>query len=109
MFALPSLTEGSPRVICEALGHSLPAVAAPAGDIAELLGDGTCGVFVLMRDPPALAAGIARLIDDIAFRRQCIRGGHACARQHALETHVARMARKARELVEGARRSWQTC
>lgn len=104
IFALPSLSEGSPRVITEALGHSLPVVATPVGNIAESLGDGRRGVLVPLRDPEALASGIRRLIDDDAFRRQCIREGYAFAREHGLDRFVARMAEKARELARARRR-----
>lgn len=99
VFALPSLSEGSPRVITEAMGHSLPIVATPVGNIAESLDDGRRGVLVPLKDPAALAAGIARLIDDGEFRRQCIRAGYAFARQHGLDVFVARMAEKAKELI----------
>jgi len=109
IFALPSLSEGSPRVIAEALGHSLPIVATPVGNIAESLGDGRRGVLVPLKDPPALAAGIARLMDDAEFRRQCIREGYAYARQHGLDVFVARMAQKARALVEESRRRQPPC
>jgi glycosyltransferase involved in cell wall biosynthesis len=109
IFALPSLSEGSPRVISEALGHSLPIVATPVGNIAESLGEGRQGVLVPMKDPTALAAGIARLMDDGDFRRQCIRQGYAYARQHGLDVFVARMASKARQLAEAARRRQSPC
>ncbi|MCK4341674.1 MAG: glycosyltransferase family 4 protein [Phycisphaerae bacterium] len=99
VFALPSLSEGSPRVITEAMGHSLPIVATPVGNIAESLGDGQRGVLILLNDPKALAAGIARLIDDGEFRRQCIRAGYDFARRHGLDVFVERMAAKAHELI----------
>ncbi len=99
IFTLPSLSEGSPRVILEAMGHSLPVVATPVGDIAESLDDGRRGVLVPLRNPEALAAGIARLIDDAPFRRTCIQRGYEFARAHSLASFVARMAAKAKELV----------
>jgi len=104
IFALPSLSEGSPRVITEALGHSLPVVATPVGDIAESLDHGRRGVLVPLNDPSALAAGIARLIDEPEFRRPCIREGYAFAREHGLDRFVARMAAKARELIAARRK-----
>ncbi len=104
ILALPSLSEGSPRVITEALGHSLPVVATPVGDIAESLDHGRRGVLVPLNDPPALAAGIARLIDEPEFRRQCIQQGYAFAREHGLDRFVARMAAKARELSSARRK-----
>ena len=107
VFALPSLSEGSPRVVLEALGHSLPVVATPVGNIAELLDGGRRGVLVPMNDPLALAAGLARVIDEPEFRRQCMRAGYDFARQHGLDVFVARMAAKARELIEERRRGRQ--
>ena len=115
IFALPSLSEGSPRVIMEAMGHSLPVVATPVGNIAESLGEGRRGVLVPLRDPAALAAGIARVIDDRELRQRCICDGHAYAREHDLSVFVARMAQKARELTEvpsaprGRRRTRSAC
>ncbi len=105
IFALPSLSEGSPRVVLEALGHSLPVVATPVGNIAELLDGGRRGVLVPLRDPAALAAGIGRVMDEPEFRRGCIRAGYDFARQHGLDVFVARMAAKARELIAERRRS----
>jgi glycosyltransferase involved in cell wall biosynthesis len=101
---LELVSEGSPRVIIEALGHSLPVVATPVGNIAELLANGQRGLLVPMNDPAALAAGIARLIDDGDFRRRCIHDGYAFARQHGLDAFVARMAEKAKELIAQRRR-----
>jgi glycosyltransferase involved in cell wall biosynthesis len=109
IFALPSLSEGSPRVITEALGHSLPVVATPVGNIAESLDQGRRGVLVPLNDPRALAAGLARLMDEPEFRRQCIRDGYAFARQHGLDVFVARMAQKAQELIAASRRGPERC
>jgi glycosyltransferase involved in cell wall biosynthesis len=109
IFSLPSLSEGSPRVVLEALGHSLPVVATPVGNIPELLGDGRRGVLVPLKNPPALAAGIARLIDDGEFRRQCIRESYAYAREHGLEAFVGHVASKARALATAAARRHPPC
>jgi glycosyltransferase involved in cell wall biosynthesis len=103
IFALPSLSEGSPRVILEALAHSLPVVATPVGNIAETLARGQRGVLVPLNDPVAVAAGIARLVDEPAFRRQCIHAGYTYAREHGLDRFVARMAEKAHELIQERR------
>ncbi len=109
IFALPSLSEGSPRVITEALGHSLPVVATPVGNIAESLGHGERGVLVPLRDPAALAAGLRRVMDDGEFRRRCIRAGYAFARAHGLDVFVARMAAKAHELIRARRAGAAPC
>lgn len=100
IFVLPSLSEGSPRVILEALGHSLPVVATAVGNITEQLDHGRRGVLVPQQDPAGLAAGIERVIDDGQFRRRCIDEGYRYAREHGLDAFVARVATKAREMAE---------
>lgn len=107
LFVLPSLSEGSPRVILEALAHSLPVIATDVGNISQQLDAGRRGLLIPRNDPQAIAAAAIRFMDDAEFRRQCIRDGYAFARQHGLETFIARMADKAKELV--AQRRGEVC
>ena len=104
VFALPSFSEGSPRVVLEALGHSLPVVATDVGNIAEQLGAGRRGVLVPAEAPAALADGITRVIDDADLRARCIREGYQFARKHSLDAFVEQMARKIRQLADERRR-----
>jgi glycosyltransferase involved in cell wall biosynthesis len=99
IFVLPSVSEGSPRVILEALGHSLPVVATEVGNIPELLGGGRRGVLVPPGDAAVLAAGVEQVLRDGDFRRRCIREGYPYARQYSLEAMAAAMAEKAKALV----------
>jgi glycosyltransferase involved in cell wall biosynthesis len=99
LFVLPSASEGAPRVVLEAMGHSLPVVATMVGNIPHLLGGGSRGVLVPPGDAAALADGIERILRDGGFRRRCIQDGYAFARQHSLEAMVAAMANKAKALV----------
>jgi glycosyltransferase involved in cell wall biosynthesis len=58
LFVLPSLTEGLPRALLEAMAAGLPAVASNVGGIGELLAPEW---LVPARDARALAARIQRL------------------------------------------------
>jgi glycosyltransferase involved in cell wall biosynthesis len=99
IFCLPSLSEGSPKVVLEAMAHSLPVVATPVGNIPQMLNNGNRGVLAPPQNPQALAEGIARIIDNADFRRRCMRDGFAFAREHGVANFVARMAEKAKEMV----------
>ena len=57
-----------PTVLLEALAAGLPAVSTPVTGIPEILDDGRCGLLVPERDPAALAAALARLLDDGGLR-----------------------------------------
>jgi glycosyltransferase involved in cell wall biosynthesis len=63
LFVLPSLFENLPCVLIEAMASGLPFVATAVGGIPELV-DGPGGTLCPPRDPPGLAAAIARALDD---------------------------------------------
>jgi glycosyltransferase involved in cell wall biosynthesis len=65
VFAFPSLFEGLCLAVIEAQAAGVPVVATPAGAIRETVVDGETGLLVPMGDPPALAAGIRRLLEDL--------------------------------------------
>jgi glycosyltransferase involved in cell wall biosynthesis len=50
----PSLSEGSPNTVKEAMAMELPIVSAPVGDVPERLRD-VAGTFVVERHPAAMA------------------------------------------------------
>ncbi len=104
IFLLPSVSEGSPRVVLEAMAHSLPVVATPVGNIPELLDGGRRGVIVPVDAPSAVADGIARISDDAPFRRICIHDGYEFARSHGVDAYAGRIAQKIRQLVDAQRR-----
>jgi glycosyltransferase involved in cell wall biosynthesis len=59
---LPSVREGSPNVILEALGSGLPVVASRVGDIPRVVTDAS-GILVPAADAPALAAALAAALE----------------------------------------------
>lgn len=62
VLAVPSLTEGSPLVVLEAMTAGVPLVASQVGGIPELILNGEHGVLVSPGDSEALAIGIRRLL-----------------------------------------------
>jgi glycosyltransferase involved in cell wall biosynthesis len=64
VFVLPSLAEGLPLSVLEAMAAGKPIVATRIAGTDEAVADGTTGVLVPPRDPDALAMAIRSLLAD---------------------------------------------
>ena len=77
VFCLPSRQEGFGIVFLEAMAAGVPIVAARAGAVPELLGDGEFGTLVPPGDDAALAAALEKLLGDSAARKRLASAGLA--------------------------------
>lgn len=62
VLVLPSLMEGMPNVMLEAMAAGLPVIATRVGGCPELVSDGENGLLVEPGSPPALAAAISAVL-----------------------------------------------
>lgn len=61
---LPSVTEGLPTILVEAMMCGVPIVSTAVGGIPEILHDRNTGLLVPAANPCALANAIAKILDD---------------------------------------------
>lgn len=75
LFVLPSLVEGLPISVLEAMAAARPVVASRIGGTDEVVVDGGTGVLVAAGDAEALAAAIRRLLADPEYARRMGQAG----------------------------------
>lgn len=63
-FALPSLSEGCPNILMEAMACGLPCVATRVGACPELIEHGVSGLLTPWGDSLALAQALARILES---------------------------------------------
>ena len=76
-FALPSLTEGHPKALIEAMACGIPCVASARGGIPTVVEDGVTGLLVDPEDPEAIARAIRRALTDPALAHRLGRQARA--------------------------------
>lgn len=106
VFCLPSYAnEGVPQAVVQAMLTGCAIVTTPVGAITEAITHAQNGLIVPPRDADALAAAIARLLDEpaLAARLGTAARADACAR-FGFATMVARMEQIFRAAAEGQRR-----
>ncbi len=94
IFVLPSLSEGIPKTLLEAMASGLPIVATRVGGVPDVVKDEETGLLVEPRSPEGLARAIARFAADSSLRRKIIRNGYAFVKDHTLEKQAELMWRE---------------
>ena len=89
LFALPSLWEGFPRALLEAMSVGLPIVATRVGGIQEILTDGSDARLVAPNDSDAFAAAMLSLLRFPEIRQSLgLKAQARFARENSLDRCV---------------------
>lgn len=102
LFILPSLYEGHPKTLIEAMACGMPVIGADAPGIREILRHGENG-WLCGTDPASIRQAIVRLLEDAGLRERL--GGRAlqfALEHYALDTIVRRELQLYRSLCPTA-------
>ena len=91
VFVLPSLSEGLPLALLEAMFAGRPIVATDVGEVSVALAHGEAGVLVEAGNPAALAAALDRLLSDPGHARDL---GQRAAGRALAEYDISHMVRR---------------
>lgn len=95
LFLLPSLTEGLPRVVIEAMARGLPCIASDVGGVGELL---EAADMFPPGDADALAAAILQVLSEPSRLARMAARGLEVAREYRADVLTGRRIELYREL-----------
>ena len=93
VFVLPSLWEGLPNVVLEAMAAGCPVVATDVGGAGELIAHRESGWLVPARDPQAIADAVLGLLRDPGLAGRLSAAGRVTACGYTVERMVERTQR----------------
>lgn len=91
IFVLPSLTEGAPKVLSEAMLFGLPIVSTTVGGIPDLVSHEQNGILVSPRNSNALADAVCRIGNNEILRRNFSRASRSRVRELTFEVQQAKI------------------
>lgn len=106
LFLMPSLSEGSPLALLEAMATMLPAVAAGVGGIPDMITHGVDGLLFRPLDPADGADQVGRLLADPDEAARLGRAGQERVRALTWEAASHALARTVETTVDRARGRW---
>ena len=105
LVVFPSLWEGTPLTVLEALAMAKPIVATDADGLQDVLTDGTDAVMVPRRDAAALARAIVKLAGDPSERTRLSGNARVTGARYDIDLFVRKMQRLYPLLHETSRRT----
>jgi glycosyltransferase involved in cell wall biosynthesis len=88
LLVMPSLHEGLPYVLLEAMALKVPVVASRVGGIREVMDADECGVLVAPGDPARLADAIEKVYHCRELRDALARRGHETVQRRFLASRM---------------------
>jgi glycosyltransferase involved in cell wall biosynthesis len=97
IYLLPSLFEGTPLTLIEAMFSGLPVITTATCGMQDVIENGRNGLLVPLRSPDSIVAAVNRLLSDPQLRQ----GLGRAARAEALERYTwGRVAQPVQEVYE---------
>jgi glycosyltransferase involved in cell wall biosynthesis len=89
VFVMPSLSEGLPLAILEAMAIGLPIIATAVGGVPEVIKSGETGWLVQPQQPEALASTLCNVLQNESERRRIGNSAQVlCRRDYALDATI---------------------
>lgn len=92
-FVLPSLTEGTPMVVLEAMAHGVPVIATSVGGLPALVASGENGILVRPGQPSELLRAMQSIAGDRELgKRLCGNAAEAVRRDYGVDEWIRKVS-----------------
>ncbi len=88
LFVLPSIIEGTPKVLLEAMSKSIPVIATRVGGIPSIITNRKNGLLINPNSDNEIKKAILELNSNVNLRSKLISEGINTAKTHTLETEL---------------------
>ena len=100
IFVLPSLSEGSPNVLLEAMDAGIPVVATSVGGIPEIVTHDHSALLVPAHNSEAIASAMTRLLSDLPLRARLTAAARETLKLHTPESYSQQIRSLLAEVAE---------
>ena len=94
IFILPSRSEGTPKVILEAMARGVPIIASNVGGVGEMVEDGVTGLLVPPEDEEAVFNAVIKMIEEPETYHSYRVAANEHVRNHSLGSYCAKIIEK---------------
>jgi glycosyltransferase involved in cell wall biosynthesis len=92
-FVLPSLTEGTPMVVLEAMAHGVPVIATSVGGLPSVITSGENGILVRPAEPSELLKAMRSIAGNRELRRRlCGNAADAIRRDYGVDDWIRKVS-----------------
>jgi len=103
VFVLPSLSEGVPKVLIEAMSYGLPIIATDVGGVPDIIKHGENGFLIKPGTAAEIATAVKMIARDGALREKLVDGGLRFAREHTSSKQAGSIVNVMRERLAAGR------
>jgi len=102
VFVLPSLSEGVPKVLLEAMSKGLPVIATSVGGIPDIIKNMDNGMLVSSKSSEEIVKSVKTLIENSTLREKLINNGYEFAKEHTLKKQAIKISKIIHDHLEHA-------
>lgn len=91
LLVLPSMTEGLPNIVLEAMACGTPVLATPVGAIPDIIKDGETGFLLQSKDPKHISEKIVALLEEPNLLEKVSKNAYKLVRKNFNEKETIKM------------------